>query len=380
MIRNLSQQAFRIFGTILPEKEQVPRYANHHSIALTKDTATLYQTVADIWLTAESGLTVLSVSTDNEQFEDFFLDRPVLLHGGVWFCLTAFQGSASVQLSAYSFPRLLTTRASGDRFTIRPRLRVEALYTLFYQEKEQGFLFSGEAHPMVELVYVDRGSVHSVADGLDLSLEQGDLVIYAPNQWHMQYTDIGIAPRIVTITFDVSGADMTRLANRKFKISRPAASLLQQLLREQEQMPEHATDMIFSYLQSLLILLLRESDTGNHKLQTANAVNNENAIIGRAQQYIAAHVREKLSVPVVASNTDVSASYLTALFHKHLQISPGEYIRRIKLQESKQMIREGSLNFTEIAEALQYSTVHHFSRQFKEKFGITPTEYARSVR
>ena len=34
----------------------------------------------------------------------------------------------------------------------------------------------------------------------------------------------------------------------------------------------------------------------------------------------------------------------------------------------------------EIAAALQYSTVHHFSRQFKEKFGITPTEYARSVR
>ena len=68
------------------------------------------------------------------------------------------------------------------------------------------------------------------------------------------------------------------------------------------------------------------------------------------------------------------------LFHKNLQISPGEYIRRIKLQESKQMIRENNLNFTEIAAELQYSTVHHFSRQFKEKFGITPTEYAKSVR
>ena len=70
----------------------------------------------------------------------------------------------------------------------------------------------------------------------------------------------------------------------------------------------------------------------------------------------------------------------TALFHKNLQISPGEYIRRAKLQESKLMIREGKMNFTEIAQVLQYSTVHHFSRQFKEKFGITPTEYARSIR
>ena len=86
------------------------------------------------------------------------------------------------------------------------------------------------------------------------------------------------------------------------------------------------------------------------------------------------------SRPLVARQVDVSPSYLTALFHKNLQISPGEYIRRIKLQESKQMIRENDLNFTEIAAQLHYSTVHHFSRQFKEKFGITPTEYAKSVR
>ena len=89
---------------------------------------------------------------------------------------------------------------------------------------------------------------------------------------------------------------------------------------------------------------------------------------------------ERLSVATVASGANVSASYLTALFHKCMQISPGEYIRRIKLEESKKLIREGKMNFTQIAAQLQYSTVHHFSRQFKEKFGLTPTEYARAIR
>ena len=51
-----------------------------------------------------------------------------------------------------------------------------------------------------------------------------------------------------------------------------------------------------------------------------------------------------------------------------------------KLEESKKLIREGKMNFTQIAAQLQYSTVHHFSRQFKEKFGLTPTEYARAIR
>ena len=35
---------------------------------------------------------------------------------------------------------------------------------------------------------------------------------------------------------------------------------------------------------------------------------------------------------------------------------------------------KAAARYREIAAALQYSTVHHFSRQFKEKVGITPTE------
>ena len=38
---------------------------------------------------------------------------------------------------------------------IHRRLKLDTLYTFFYQEKEPGFLFSGEAHPLVELTYVD---------------------------------------------------------------------------------------------------------------------------------------------------------------------------------------------------------------------------------
>jgi AraC-like DNA-binding protein len=185
----------------------------------------------------------------------------------------------------------------------------------------------------------------------------------------------------VTISFDVGSADLTPLLDRPFTAPQHVVSLLQLMLREQEKMDRFSKDIILSQLNLMLLYLLREAASPTSpKLRSSNAVHSENEIIRKAQQYISAHIREKLSVPMVAAEVDVSPSYLTALFHKNLQISPGEYIRRMKLQESKQMIRENSMNFTEIAAALQYSTVHHFSRQFKEKFGITPSEYAKSVR
>lgn len=383
MIRNLNQVTFQGFGLVPPERTQSARNFDKNSartLTLTEKDAQVCQAKADIWITCAGGSSVLSVSQDGESFQHYYLDKPVCVKPEIFFALSPFMGQATVMVQSEEEP-VITGKRCGGSFSVEHKLRVDSIYTFWYQEKEQGFLFPGESHPTAELTYVDQGSLHSVADGQDLLLKQGDLVIYGPNQWHMQYSDIGVAPRYVTISFAVSGVELAPLLNRKFTAPQSVVSVLQNMLREQERMDEYANDIILSQLNLMLLLLLRETaaPTGG-KLQTANAVHSENEIIRQAQQFISTHIREKLSVPLVARQVDVSPSYLTALFHKNLQISPGEYIRRIKLQESKQMIRENNLNFTEIAAELQYSTVHHFSRQFKEKFGITPTEYAKSVR
>ncbi len=265
------------------------------------------------------------------------------------------------------------------RQTETPRqssLRAEAIYASFSRTEERAFLFPGGANPMAELLYVEQGSLHSVADGRKQHLQQGDFVIYGPKQWHMQYADTDVAPRCLRIFFAMNGS-LTPLLNRKFSLCDRTAPLLQQMLQEQERKELYADEMTLALLNQLILLLMRERAG---KPLPDSRMNGEYRIIHRAQLFVSGHIWDDLSVPYVASHVDMSPSYLTALFHKHLDISPGEYIRRVKLQESKHLIRENKLNFTEIAAELQYSTVHHFSRQFKEKFGVTPSEYAKLVR
>ncbi len=383
MIRNLNQVTFQGFGTVPPERTQSASNFDKNTavtMELSQAETAIFRAKTETWVTCGSGMSVLSVSQDGENYQHYYLDKPVCIKPDVLFSLSPFMGEADSLLFSREDPEQVGMRNS-DSLRVDHQMRIESIYTFWYQEKEQGFLFPGESHPMAELTYVDQGSLHSVAEGQDLLLKQGDLVIYGPGQWHMQYADIGVAPRFVTISFELGGMELSPLLNRKFTAPQNVVSVLQNMLREQERMDAYSNDIILSQLNLLLLLLLRESAAPKGaKLQTSNAIHSENEIIRQAQQYISSHIREKLSVPLVARQVDVSPSYLTALFHKNLQISPGEYIRRIKLQESKQMIRENNLNFTEIAAELQYSTVHHFSRQFKEKFGITPTEYAKSVR
>lgn len=383
MILHLNQFDFHQYGVREPDRDpdSVRQEAKlTQQVQLDWQEQTVYQAVEETHILPDGGMVVLSVSKDGTEFESFYLDQPVCINPDVYFYLAPLRReNARVQLCMNDPARVVDAHSKLGCGYVQSNMRVSGIYTFFYHEKEKGFFFAGEAHPALELTYVDRGTMHSVTDGQELVLEQGDMVLYGANQWHMQYADMDVAPRYVTLSFEVQDGNLDTLLNRKLRPSQAGVTLVQQMIREQERMDAWSTDMIAAQLTQLLLLLLRQQEPAT-KLMASNSLNSENEIICRAQQYISTHIREKLSVPYVARMVDVSPSYMTALFHKNLQISPGEYIRRIKIQESKQMIREGNMNFTEIAEALHYSTVHHFSRQFKDKVGVTPTEYGKSVR
>ena len=51
----------------------------------------------------------------------------------------------------------------------------------------------------------------------------------------------------------------------------------------------------------------------------------------------------------------------------------------MKIDAAKFMICDTSLNFTQISEKLGFTTVHYFSKLFKDKVGVSPSEYAKIV-
>ena len=300
MIRNLNQVTFQGYGTVPSERTQSAKNIDKNAAVtwqLSQSEMVIYRARTETWLSCSSGMSVLFVSLDGENYQHYYLDKPVCIKQNVLFTLSPFMGESSVLLFAQEEPERVGKREAAS-LRVDHQLKVDGIYTFFYQEKELGFLFPGESHPMAELTYVDQGALHSVADGQDLLLKQGDLVIYGPGQWHMQYADIGVAPRFVTLSFDVSGVELEPLLNRKFTAPQSVVGVLQNMLREQERMDTYSNDIILSQLNYLLLLLLREAAAPKGtKLQTSNAIHSENEIIRQAQQFISSHIREKLSVP-----------------------------------------------------------------------------------
>lgn len=386
MIENLNKQLFTPYGKILKENPTGQGFDVGEGWQQTVctyfyDNTWYYRTTGDTYLDFDTGMTVLVIRKNGER-NAFYLDKPVCLPRDTEFALLPYQSRSSVRM-AYpkdGEPEQIEPCNDAGDLKITARLHLGEIYTLFYRVGESGFLFKGEKHSAYELTYVDRGQLHCVVDGTGYSLKQGQMMIFLPNQWHMQYTDLNETAHFLTVSFDLrSDLDLV-FGDRVFDLSSMEATYLKQLLQEPEIDDAYSNDVIRANLKLLLLTILRDTNKRKKRLKTPTALRNENSIVGRTLQYIADHVYDRLSVETVAKETGVSASHLTALFRRQMSISPGEYIRRVKLEESKTLIREGKMNFSQIAAVLHYSTIHHFSRQFKENFGISPSEYAKSLK
>jgi transcriptional regulator GlxA family with amidase domain len=77
----------------------------------------------------------------------------------------------------------------------------------------------------------------------------------------------------------------------------------------------------------------------------------------------------------LAKESNVAKSQLTKLFQAELNISPVQYIRNLRLEKACQFLETTFLRVKEGMFIVGINDQSHFVRDFKEKYGLTPTEY-----
>lgn len=95
------------------------------------------------------------------------------------------------------------------------------------------------------------------------------------------------------------------------------------------------------------------------------------------------YVEEKLPTSTIsahlASKLNHSYGYLANLFSEVTYTSIENFIILQKIEHAKLLMTTNELTFTEIAWRLNYSSVAHFSTQFKSATGLTPTAFLRII-
>lgn len=92
-------------------------------------------------------------------------------------------------------------------------------------------------------------------------------------------------------------------------------------------------------------------------------------------EYIEANIGEPLTLDYLSELVHFDKSYFTARFREICGMSPMRYVTHARIERAKVLLVTTDMTITEIARTVGFSTVHYFSRHFKIKLGVAPTEY-----
>jgi AraC-like DNA-binding protein len=107
-------------------------------------------------------------------------------------------------------------------------------------------------------------------------------------------------------------------------------------------------------------------------LQQDNA---EPPVIARAKEYIREHQTENLRLGHVAKAVNTSTFYFCKMFKKVTGINFTDYLSRVRIEKSKNLLLNPHLRVSEIAFEVGFQSLTHFNRVFKKILGQSPTQY-----
>lgn len=87
-----------------------------------------------------------------------------------------------------------------------------------------------------------------------------------------------------------------------------------------------------------------------------------------------------LSVSDLAGFCNISEVYFRKLFTNYMGVSPKQYILDTRIEKAKQLLSDGVMKISAISEDCGFASPYHFCRIFKQKTGITPTDYMNQNR
>lgn len=274
-------------------------------------------------------------------------------------------------------------------------IRMEGFNSIYYFEFGKEFSHPPEKHDFWELVYVDSGEIIAVTDGLGRTLRQGQVIFHQPGEVHAHVSNQVVSNNMLVVSFTARGAGMEFFERKIFDLDKSAKTLLSLFIQEAKNAlgilpgeyadkksldfsnaPAGSMQLMECYLTELLLVLMR-TDRIIRKEESLELA--QSSMMELILHYFKENIHRELTYRDVCAQFLMGKSRLYQLFEEQMGESPMEYFAQMKIKEAKRLLREGVLSVSQISDLLAFSSIHNFSRSFKNRVGLSPTAYRKKI-
>jgi AraC-like DNA-binding protein/quercetin dioxygenase-like cupin family protein len=233
-----------------------------------------------------------------------------------------------------------------------------------------------------ELTIVTGGTGTVEANGVIVPVSEGDIFISLPYDTHAIYSDAAKPLKYDFFSFyprdDEKRATLESLsaaiypANKRIVNNDKIGYLVATVTEEISSNAPDRIEITESAISQIIIYLIR-SIKGISTYHTQH-VSDRDMLCFKIMNYIDTHIGTIKNLNDLGDIMNYNYSYLSAIFKSQTGSTICEYFQRKKLEAARQLLIEGKLRISKIAEIFGYSSIYAFSKAFKKKYGIAPSK------
>ena len=261
------------------------------------------------------------------------------------------------------------------------------MYVLSAKYSEDTNGYTRHFHDAHEILYVVAGRIAVNIGGEEREAGEGSLLVFSRFEEHSVRV---LAPEYRRFTLLISpdvvlGADnyilssilinrgggFDRVVDFK-KAENEILPLMKAMTREYLEKPPMYEKTLDSMLMCLLVLLYR-----SHPQLFLENENANTEIVRDIQGRFERDHSEKFSLAALAAEYHVSSSHLSHIFKSVTGYAPIEYLMICRISAAKSLLSTTDKSIKEIVDLCGFSDESNFSRTFREKVGMPPTEFRK---
>ena len=171
--------------------------------------------------------------------------------------------------------------------------------------------------------------------------------------------------------------DIDKIKNAYFELIVTASNITKEI---NNSFHSETFDNAFSTFSSENNLSKLKDFVHKFLLECITAINStktqgDNPAIKKVCDYINNNLSKDISLEQMAEYANVSSFYLSRLFKEEKGITFINFLTDRRLEKSRELLNDTNLSIKEITASIGYNDQNYFSRLFKNKYGVSPTEY-----
>ncbi|MBE7040368.1 MAG: helix-turn-helix domain-containing protein [Ruminococcaceae bacterium] len=274
-------------------------------------------------------------------------------------------------------------------------ITVSKIANLHYFEFTNQFHTEKESHAFCELLYVDSGFITVDADNYQGIVRENQVIVHKSNEPHSLSCPEDEASNVIIIGFACDNRELDVFSEAPVTLNESQKKLLTEIIREgrnvfeapydipgqkdmkkRKEYPFGADQLIKIKLENLFIELIRSKN--NVFVDEPRDISDDK--IQEVLRYLNENFKEKIKLSELCFLFGTNATTLCNKFRDAYGETIISYINKRKIKEAKRLMRSGSYNLTEIASIVGFSSVHYFSRIFKQYEKQAPTAYLKTIK